>query len=542
MFKKPPTVETKSEKQLSGKDVKALRKELEEKCGDAYHAALSKQMWWRKNRTSSFLFTEEGVAILFSTEGYDGYFPTLHTLWKLDGACLPIVAIHPPVSQFVCRGADLMLPGVRKPFPSVEKHAIVQIQVEGNPKCVAIGRTTQGHEHWNALTTREGACVEMFHYFGDALWEKNGAQFPPGFRLGRVDPLEDAAVPAQQNNEVAAAASGEVATNATSSGAAPEADDIEQTEQASNAEEVEEAESGVNHDELLSKCFLMALRHTKDKELPLAVNQLYQTIRKLRPPNTSIDVKKTSWKKFLPFLRSRMEIGFCNISKDGEKLTLIVRNHEELIEFEPWVLTEESEGDMSARCLRVEHVWTVPERLKPLWNKDVITAEECAERVKIYADKKDLWATNNRKRIGPDDLLRHEGTVAVVSSKLLEDMKASHRVSESFGGETKVKIRPGPPPKVQVRTCTRKGHNVTLVSGLDKYGVDLHLLCGDLKHKLAASTAVEGSDIMVQGLWNETVSKLLADQWNVPLDAMDNKAKKALNEKKTKQATNIVKH
>lgn len=380
MFKKPATVETKSEKQLSGKDVKTLKRELEEKHGDIYSSALTKQLWWRKNRISSFLYTDEGIAILFTTEGIEGYLPSLDTVWKF-GTALPVVTIHPPVSQFICRGADLMFPGVRKPFPTVEKEEIVQIQIEGNPKSIAIGRATQGHEHWNALTTREGVCVEVIHFFGDCLWEKNGAQFPPGFKRDQVERIAE-----QQPTEVQ--------------------DNLPTTEGeeiASGAESESEGEE--KNDDLLYKCLLMALRHTKDKELPMGINEVYQRMRKCRPPNSSIDVKKTSWKKLLPFLRSCEESGLCSMSKDGEKLQRIRRDHESLSSFEPWELADEAEVDFSSRCLLVETVWVVPERLRTLWEKQVITAEECDEGIRLYANSKDLWMANNRKRIGPDSLL-----------------------------------------------------------------------------------------------------------------------------------------
>jgi len=404
---------------------------------------------------------------------------------------------------------------VRKPFPTAEKEEIVQIQIEGNPKSIAIGRATQGHEHWNALTTREGVCVEVIHFFGDCLWEKNGAQFPPGFKRDQVERIAEQPIEVRENLPPT------------------EGDEI-----ASGGESESEGEE--KNDDLLYKCLLMALRHTKDKELPMGINEVYQRMRKCRPPNSSIDVKKTSWKKLLPFLRSCEESGLCSMSKDGEKLLRIRRDDENLSSFEPWELADEAEVDFSSRCLLVETVWVVPERLRTLWEKQVITAEECDEGIRLYANSKDLWMANNRKRIGPDSLLQHEGVVSVVGEKMRENMQASHRVSETFGGETKVKIRPGHPPKVQVRTATRRGHNVTLVSGLHNYAVDLKLLCDQLKKRFAASTAVEDKDIMMQGLWNNSVEKLLVEEWNLPLDAVNNQAK--LKEKKIKQATNIVKH
>jgi len=546
MFKKPVSVETKSEKQVGGKDLKTLKKQLEERWGEQpFLGALTKQVSWRKNRSSAFLMNEDGACILFNSEGFDGNLPSLDTLWNFPSN-LPTIVIHPPVSEFICKGADLMFPGVRKPYPEIPKGEIVQIKIAGNPSPIAIGITLEEAAHWNSLTTRSGMCVQVFHYFGDHLWMKNGNVFPPGFRLGSVSPTE----------EVEDVPLGDPIPSASAPSSPKEGDDNDEEKKEKEKEEDDESNEGEeecgdaekegdgpSQDELLQKSFLMALRHIKDKELPMCVNVVYQTVRKVRPPGSSIDVKQTSYKKLIIFLRAKESLGLITLSKNGEKLTSIHRSNHDYRDFEPYELPEEAdEVDMSTRCLRVVQVWMVPPRLQPVWDTEVVTKDQVDEGVKAFAQKQDLWTQNNRKRIGPDPVLTHEGTVPVVAEKLRGEMKTAHQVSVTFGGETKVSLRQGAPPKVQVRTMTRRGHNVTLVSGLEKYGVDLQILCAQLKQKLAASTAVEEtSTIMIQGLWNESVSKFLDEQWGIPLEAMKETVKKSLKEKKTKQATNIVK-
>jgi len=161
MFKKPVNVETKSEKQVGGKDLKTLKKQLEERWGEQpFLGALTKQVSWRKNRSSAFLMNEDGACILFNSEGFDGNLPSLDTLWNFPSN-LPTIVIHPPVSEFICKGADLMFPGVRKPYPEIPKGAIVQIKIAGNPSPIAIGITLEEAAHWNSLTTRSGMCVQV---------------------------------------------------------------------------------------------------------------------------------------------------------------------------------------------------------------------------------------------------------------------------------------------------------------------------------------------------------------------------------------------
>merc|ERR1711974_383601 len=97
------------------------------------------------------------------------------------------------------------------------------------------------------------------------------------------------------------------------------------------------------------------------------------------------------------------------------------------------------------------------------------------------------------------------------------------------------------------RTDTRRGHSVTLVHGLEAYGVDLEALASTLQKALATSVAVEEATatcqpgIMVQGFWDQAVVDWLG-RVGVPGESVQNQAKKGQTQKKAKQASNIVKH
>jgi predicted ribosome-associated RNA-binding protein Tma20 len=51
------------------------------------------------------------VTLFYDLDGRNNIFPTLYFLWKFPTA-INCFIIHEPVSEFVMKGADLMLPGL----------------------------------------------------------------------------------------------------------------------------------------------------------------------------------------------------------------------------------------------------------------------------------------------------------------------------------------------------------------------------------------------------------------------------------------------
>jgi len=86
-----------------------------------------------------------------------------------------------------------------------------------------------------------------------------------------------------------------------------------------------------------------------------------------------------------------------------------------------------------------------------------------------------------------------------------------------------------------------------LVHGLEGYGVDQEAFAACLQKALASSTTVEEAapgqqaGVMVQGLWDVAVGEWLG-KIGIPSESIQQQAKKGLQQKKVKQASNIVKH
>lgn len=113
--------------------------------------------------------------------------PTLSCMWTSRQA-LPVIHIHAGVSNFILRGADLMLPGVACELPPFREGDFVAVCVSGNPAAIAVGETLLSSEAAVACGMK-GRCVRIHTSFGDAMWAANGRQQPPGFTGDRIEAI-----------------------------------------------------------------------------------------------------------------------------------------------------------------------------------------------------------------------------------------------------------------------------------------------------------------------------------------------------------------
>lgn len=610
MFKKATAVAFKGETKLRGKERKRLREALEARFGgeegaDALLPAKADVVVKKVGGGSSaqFYFVD-GECFFVQPDSRDDVLetellPTLSALWRAGDATLavPVVLIQRPVAKFVFRGADVMAPGVHsvvpqggadeapaRPLPTIG--AVVAVCCVGNPSACAVGRLKAPAASL-AGGASKGEAVEVLHFFGDALWEACGSRRPAGFVGDEVRATEE---PAAASADVGAAG-GRADAPPTSfapparscADAAGAAD--EQAEDAADAAQDESSEQQTPEamSKAMEECLLQAIKtRVKDKDLPIAGNALYaQHLRPCRRAGTNIDVKTSSFKKLVTFLAHCEESGWIALKKNSPEpvVTKIFRDHPDVIEWKPWPRSATAEAEQSSGAggssgavasIEVQPVWRVGAKAKPLlealggegpgapedgcWSR-----EECAQVCRLYADKKQLWAPNNKKRLAPDAVLQGLLGAAAGGANLSLDglveqvlggMKPAHRVAAPQGGAVggiRRTVRDGKPPVVRVRTDTRKGHSVTLVHGLEAYGVDLEAFASCLTKALATSVAVEEAaptvepGIMVQGFWDVAVVAWLG-KVGVPTESVQHQAKKGQTQKKAKQATNIVKH
>ncbi|CDJ48999.1 hypothetical protein, conserved [Eimeria brunetti] len=139
------------------------------------------------------LFSVGDIPYLAEVNGV--LFPTVHGLWRCPHM-LPCMILLSPVSRFVLKGADLMLPGVCRPLTAaaaaaagvqaVACGALWAVRVAGTPLPFAVGRAAAGAPSV-ALLGDKGRALELIHHLGDSLW-KHGKHvpLPPLFTFSQV--------------------------------------------------------------------------------------------------------------------------------------------------------------------------------------------------------------------------------------------------------------------------------------------------------------------------------------------------------------------
>ena len=86
-----------------------------------------------KLSNKTLIYSVDNSAIFFDLEGRNNLYPTLHTLWLIPNAIKSVI-IHDPVSEYILRGADLMLPGIIAiSSPLILEKEKVAIRIAGNP-------------------------------------------------------------------------------------------------------------------------------------------------------------------------------------------------------------------------------------------------------------------------------------------------------------------------------------------------------------------------------------------------------------------------
>ncbi len=109
------------------------------------------------------IITGDGLKIL----KVDGdYLPFLSEIEML--AKFPAVTVDMGAVKFMCKGANLMRPGIKK-FTEFEKDKIVCIVEESQHKFLAVGKSLVSSSELE--TMEKGEVIKNMHYISDRFWE-----------------------------------------------------------------------------------------------------------------------------------------------------------------------------------------------------------------------------------------------------------------------------------------------------------------------------------------------------------------------------------
>jgi len=109
------------------------------------------------------IITGDGLKILKVDEDY---LPFLSEIKMLE--MFPTVTVDMGAVKFMCKGANLMRPGIKK-FTEFEKDQIVCIVEESQHKFLAVGKSLVSSSELE--TMEKGEIINNMHYISDRFWE-----------------------------------------------------------------------------------------------------------------------------------------------------------------------------------------------------------------------------------------------------------------------------------------------------------------------------------------------------------------------------------
>ncbi len=109
------------------------------------------------------IITGKGIKILKINEDYLPFLSETETLEKF-----PSVTVDMGAVKFMCKGANLMRPGIRS-FTEFEKDKLVCIVEESQHKFLAIGKSVVSSQEVENMD--KGEVLKNLHYISDKFWE-----------------------------------------------------------------------------------------------------------------------------------------------------------------------------------------------------------------------------------------------------------------------------------------------------------------------------------------------------------------------------------
>jgi PUA-domain protein len=151
---------------LREKEAKSFRLEVSKTLGTDIEQLLRSKTGVEVNETEiAEIFIFDGRPLLARSNGV--LFPTLY--FEELFSVIPKIVVDMGAVPYVCKGADVMAPGVRAIKGEFEENDLLLVVDERHGKPLAIGVALFGSEDMKALDS--GKIVKNLHYVGDKLWD-----------------------------------------------------------------------------------------------------------------------------------------------------------------------------------------------------------------------------------------------------------------------------------------------------------------------------------------------------------------------------------
>lgn len=240
-------------------------------------------------------------------------YPSLYFVWKFPDK-FPCFTVHQSLVQVLMNGADLMLAGIMvrdksepERYNNVNRGDICVVNSLDNHAPFAVGIAGMSSAEMRSAGQAGGKSVVIWHVYGDYLWSfKDKQPRPdagparlPGEVLEPPDPsglsLDDKTV---ENNE----------------GITGSENDVPEDESQGADNEQDEASEREEIDKVLEYSFIKGIKKSKNLTLPISLSKFQKDVMiPVCPNNTTLNFKKSSYKKLLPFLTHMAETGIIKI-------------------------------------------------------------------------------------------------------------------------------------------------------------------------------------------------------------------------------------
>ena len=150
---------------LKEKEAKRFLLEISKTLGTDIEQLLGSKTGVEVNETEiAEIFFFNGRPLLARSNGV--LFPTLY--FEELFSVIPKIVVDMGAVPYVCKGADVMAPGVRAIKGEFKENDLLLIVDERHGKPLAVGVALFGSEDMKALDS--GKIVKNLHYVGDKLW------------------------------------------------------------------------------------------------------------------------------------------------------------------------------------------------------------------------------------------------------------------------------------------------------------------------------------------------------------------------------------
>ena len=527
MFKKEPRVKALSNLKNSDRKklLRNLQSQLQIETVTIPNDSEIKQTNFTSQHSMGTIYTNEhNVPILFKSKNQDALYPTVFTCWS-NPEMLPLIRTHDLVIEHLYNGANLMIAGTLPPFDSrLKPGTVCGIVNYTNPRVViAVGVIDMDVSEMDSVVGKKGVAVEVMHHMEDCLF--------PTFKVKLDMPVIETTKKEEIQLEEPIIEREE--TRITSS--SQPIDDLATVLDKLSVEDV---------DHFITRSLYYTIVVDDKVELPMnASNFISNHIMHNLPDvdHNEVNIKKSSWKKTVKFLKHFEKLGFLKLKGKDDNLVVVSLNKDkdELKHFSTYKIgggntstnkKNESQDKLDKNGMFLSTMYKPVNLGKTLMTyKDdsplqrFYSSTEIRTCIQDYIKDKNLVDNKNKKMILLDDLLfnmvnikKSQAAVAprtVPRSSILEPV-LKNNFGEFFqlykdNGETPIFKEPlkGAMPHVKIVTEMKIGRKIiTRVSNFEIFQITPEALAADLRKICSGSTTIgetvatkKTAEVQVQG-------------------------------------------